>query len=138
MNQMPVSIILNINKEDTSQVAEKGGREEGTRQERTGGEGGGVMEEWDQGESEEIKEVKKQLDGSREVRGKQKGKQMTWFHQTGISAVDQNSQNVFQLTCVGKLVFELFKVKIQDTIVITIDLLLQTGVSKSGRGIFKI
>ena len=41
MNQMPVSIILNINKEDTSQVAEKRGREEGTRQERTGGEGGG-------------------------------------------------------------------------------------------------
>ena len=96
------------------------------------------MEEWDQGESEEIKEVKKQLDGSREVRGKQKGKQMTWFHQTGISAVDQNSQNVFQLTCVGKLVFELFKVKIQDTIVITIDLFLQTGISKSGRGIFQI
>lgn len=135
MNQMPVSIILNINKEDTSQVAEKGGRDK-TR--KNGGGGGGVMEEWDQGESEEIKEVKKQLDGSREVRGKQKGKQMTWFHQTGISAVDQNSQNVFQLTCVGKLVFELFKVKIQDTIVITIDLLLQTGVSKSGRGIFKI
>ena len=135
MNQMPVSIILNINKEDTSQVAEKGGRDK-TR--KNGGGGGGVMEEWDQGESEEIKEVKKQLDGSREVRGKQKGKQMTWFHQTGISAVDQNSQNVFQLTCVGKLVFELFKVKIQDTIVITIDLLLQTGISKSGRGIFQI
>ena len=98
------------------------------------------MEEWDQGESEEIKEVKKWLDGSRGggVRGKQKGKQMTWFHQTGISAVDQNSQNVFQLTCVGKLVSELFKVKIQDTIVITIDLLLQTGISKSGRGIFQI
>ena len=96
------------------------------------------MEEWDQGESEEIKEVKKQLDGSRGVRGKQKGKQMTWFHKTGISAVDQNSQNVFQLTCVGKLVSELLKVKIQDTIVITIDLLLQTGISKSGRGIFQI
>ena len=96
------------------------------------------MEEWDQGESEEIKEVKKWLDGSREVRGELKGKQMTQFHQTGISAVDQNSQNVFQLTCVGKLVFELFKVKIQDTIVITIDLFLQTGVSKSGRGIFQI
>ena len=134
MNQMPVSIILNINNEDTFQAAEKGGKDKT----RKNGEGGGVMEEWDQGESEEIKEVKKQLDGSREVRGKQKGKQMTWFHQTGISAVDQNSQNVFQLTCVGKLVFELFKVKIQDTIVITIDLLLQTGVSKSGRGIFKI
>lgn len=135
MNQMPDSIILNINKEDTFQAAEKGGRDKTKKN----GEGGGwVMEEWDQGESEEIKEVKKQLDGSREVRGKQKGKQMTWFHQTGISAVDQNSQNVFQLTCVGKLVFELFKVKIQDTIVITIDLLLQTGVSKSGRGIFKI
>ena len=96
------------------------------------------MEEWDQGESEEIKEVKKQLDGSREVRGKQKGKQMTWFHQTGISAVDQNSQNVFQLTCVGKLVFELFKVKIQYTIIISIDLFLQTSISKSGRGIFQI
>ena len=135
MNQMPVSIILNINKEDTSQVAEKGGRYK-TR--KNGEGGGGVVEEWDQGESEEIKEVKKQLDGSREVRGKQKGKQMTWFHQTGISAVDQNSQNVFQLTCVGKLVSELFKVKIQDTIVITIDLLLQTGISKSGRGIFQI
>ena len=135
MNQMPVSIILNINKEDTFQAAEKGGRD---KTKKNGKGGGGVMEEWDQGESEEIKEVKKWLDGSREVRGKLKGKQMTQFHQTGISAVDQNSQNVFQLTCVGKLVFELFKVKIQDTIVITIDLLLQTGVSKSGRGIFKI
>lgn len=135
MNQMPVSIILNINNEDTFQAAEKGGRDKTKKN----GEGGGeVMEEWDQGESEEIKEVKKQLDGSREVRGKQKGKQMTWFHQTGISAVDQNSQNVFQLTCVGKLVFELFKVKIQDTIVITIDLFLQAGISKSGRGIFQI
>ena len=135
MTQMPVSIILNINKEDTSQVAEKGGRYK-TR--KNGEGGGGVMEEWDQGESEEIKEVKKQLDGSREVRGKQKGKQMTWFHQTGISAVDQNSQNVFQLTCVGKLVFELFKVKIQYTIVISIDLFLQAGISKSGRGVFQI
>ena len=135
MNQMPDSIILNINKEDTFQAAGKGGRDKT----KNNGEGGGwVMEEWDQGESEEIKEVKKQLDGSREVRGKQKGKQMTWFHQTGISAVDQNSQNVFQLTCVGKLVSELLKVKIQDTIVITIDLLLQTGISKSGRGIFQI
>ena len=135
MNQMPVSIILNINKEDTFQAAEKGGRD---KTKKNGKGGGGFMEEWDQGESEEIKEVKKWLDGSREVRGKLKGKQMTQFHQTGISAVDQNSQNVFQLTCVGKLVFELFKVKIQDTIVITIDLFLQTGVSKSGRGIFQI
>lgn len=135
MNQMPDSIILNINKEDTFQAAGKGGRDKTKKN----GEGGGwVMEEWDQGESEEIKEVKKQLDGSRGVRGKQKGKQMTWFHKTGISAVDQNSQNVFQLTCVGKLVSELLKVKIQDTIVITIDLLLQTGISKSGRGIFQI
>lgn len=137
MNQMPDSIILNINKEDTFQAAEKGGRDKTKKN----GEGGGwVMEEWDQGESEEIKEVKKWLDGSGGggVRGKQKGKQMTWFHQTGISAVDQNSQNVLQLTCVGKLVFELFKVKIQYTIVISIDLFLQTGISKSGRGIFKI
>lgn len=38
MNQMPVSIILNINKEDTSQVAEKGGRDK-TR--KNGGGGGG-------------------------------------------------------------------------------------------------
>ena len=37
MTQMPVSIILNINKEDTSQVAEKGGR----YKTRKNGEGGG-------------------------------------------------------------------------------------------------
>ena len=45
MNQMPVSIILNINKEDTFQAAEKGGRDK-TKKNGKGG-GGGVMEEGD-------------------------------------------------------------------------------------------
>lgn len=40
MTQMPVSIILNINKEDTSQVAEKGGSYK-TRKNGEGGGGGG-------------------------------------------------------------------------------------------------
>ena len=71
MNQMPVSIILNINKEDTFQAAEKGGRD---KTKMNGEGGGGVMEEWDQGESEEIKEVKKQLDGSRGGERKTEGK----------------------------------------------------------------
>ena len=44
MNQMPVSIILNINKEDTFQAAEKGGRD---KTKMNGEGGGGVMEEWD-------------------------------------------------------------------------------------------
>ena len=44
MNQMPVSIILNINKEDTFQAAEQGGREEGRKgqdKKERGGRGGG-------------------------------------------------------------------------------------------------
>ena len=52
MNQMPVSIILNINKEDTFQAAEQGGRDK-TRKNGEGG-GGVVVEERDKGESEEI------------------------------------------------------------------------------------
>ena len=38
MNQMPVSIILNINKEDTFQAAEKGG---GDKTKKNGKGGGG-------------------------------------------------------------------------------------------------
>ena len=55
MNQMPVSIILNINKEDTSQVAEKGGR----YKTRKNGEGGGGGGSWKSGIRERVRKLRK-------------------------------------------------------------------------------
>lgn len=57
MNQMPVSIILNINKEDTSQVAEKGGR----YKTRKNGEGGGRS--WKSGIRERVRKLRKLRSG---------------------------------------------------------------------------
>ena len=54
MNQMPVSIILNINKEDTSQVAEKGGRDK-TKKNGEGGGGGS----WKSGIRERVRKLRK-------------------------------------------------------------------------------
>ena len=52
MNQMPVSIILNINNEDTFQAAEKGGKDKT----RKNGEGGGS---WKSGIRERVRKLRK-------------------------------------------------------------------------------
>ena len=54
MNQMPVSIILNINKEDTFQAAEKGGRDK-TKMNGEGGGGGS----WKSGIRERVRKLRK-------------------------------------------------------------------------------
>lgn len=57
MNQMPDSIILNINKEDTFQAAEKGGRDKTKKN----GEGGGGS--WKSGIRERVRKLRKLRSG---------------------------------------------------------------------------